>query len=268
MITTEKVPASAWPRVLWGGLSAGSRLLRRLFFGTLIAAALRGQSFEVAYVKPNTARGLASMTVSPGGERLVARNMPLLWLIGEAYRVPNRQIFGLPDGFGNYDIEAKSDRPVSRAQMMLMLRNLLEDRFKLVVRREAKELSARALMVAKGGPKMDQNRDGAELAMRKLSGNKMAYHNMPMSLFANVLAGAVDNTVIDGTGLAASYDFTLEYYAGSGGIGAKEGREPAPDPNGPSLESALRDQLGLRLESRKGPVEMLIVNHIDRLSGN
>jgi hypothetical protein len=84
-----------------------------------------GQSFEVASVKLNTARGQATMTSLPGGERLVARNMPLVWLIGEAYLVPNRQISGLPDGMAteNYDIEAKAERPVSRAQMMLMLRS-------------------------------------------------------------------------------------------------------------------------------------------------
>ncbi len=234
----------------------------------LTAAALNAQSFEAASVKVNTARGLASMTVLPGGERLVARNMPLIWLIGEAYRVPNRQISGLPDGFGNYDIEAKSDRPVSRSQMMVMLRSLLEDRFKLSVRRETKEIKAYVLVVAKGGPKIDENRDGAELAMRKISGNKMSYHNMRMSLFANVLSGAVDDTVVDGTGLTGSYDFTLEYYSGPGGVGVKEGREPAPDPNGASLEAALRDQLGLRLESRKGPVEMLVVERIQKLSGN
>ncbi len=105
-------------------------------------------------MKLNTARGLATMTVLPGGERLVARNMPLIWLIGEAYRVPNRQISGLPEmATENYDIEAKAERPVSRAQMMLMLRSLLEDRFKLVVRRETKEMSAHVLVVAKGGAK-------------------------------------------------------------------------------------------------------------------
>ncbi len=66
---------------------------------------------------------------------------------------------------------------------------------------------------------MDENHDGGELAMRKISGNKMSYHNMPMSLFANVLAGAVDDTVVDGTGLKGGYDFTLEYYSGPGGVG-------------------------------------------------
>jgi uncharacterized protein (TIGR03435 family) len=229
-----------------------------------------GQSFEVASVKLNTARGQATMTSLPGGERLVARNMPLVWLIGEAYLVPNRQISGLPDGMAteNYDIEAKAERPVSRAQMMLMLRSLLEDRFKLEVRRETKEISAHVLVVAKGGAKMNENHDGGELAMRKISGNKMSYHNMPMSLFANVLAGAVDDTVVDGTGLKGGYDFTLEYYSGPGGVGVKEGHEAAPDPNGSSLQAALREQLGLRMESRKGPVEMLMVEHIARLSGN
>jgi uncharacterized protein (TIGR03435 family) len=78
----------------------------------------------------------------------------------------------------------------------------------------------------------------------------------------------VDDTVVDGTGLKGSFDFTLEYYAGPGGRGVQEGREPAPDPSGPSLEAALQAQLGLRLESRKGPVEILMVEHIERLAGN
>ncbi len=234
----------------------------------LIALTACGQSFEVASVKLSTAQTRSTMAVLPGGERFVARNMPLVWLIGEAYRVPNRQISGLPDVMAteNYDIEAKAERPVSRAQMMLMLRSLLEDRFKLVARRATKELSAHVLVVAKGGPKMDENRDGADLAITKVTGNKTRYHNMTMSLFANVLAGS-DDTIVDRTGLQASYDFTLEYYAGPGGVGVKEGREPAPDANGPSLEMGLQ-QLGLKLESRKGPVEMLVVEHIERLLVN
>jgi uncharacterized protein (TIGR03435 family) len=82
------------------------------------------------------------------------------------------------------------------------------------------------------------------------------------------MAGA-DDTIVDGTGLKGSYDFTLDYYKGGPvGSGVLDGREPAPDPNGPSLEAALREQLGLRLESRKGPVEMLIIEHIEKLSGN
>ncbi len=189
--------------------------------------------------------------------------------MGAAYGIPNRQISGVPEKMSTetYDIEAKAERPVNRAQMMLMLRNLLEDRFKLVVHRETREVKAYALEVAKGGPNLDENHDGAELSMDRVARSKWGFHNMPMSTFANVLAGFVDDTVVDGTGLKDSYDFTLEFALQLVGPGVREGREPAPDPNGPSLSMGLQ-QLGLKLESRKGPVETLMVDHIERLSGN
>jgi uncharacterized protein (TIGR03435 family) len=244
--------------------------MRNIGVMVLALGAACGQSFDVASVKPGKPPMQSTMTALPGGERFVARNMPLVWLISAAYNVPMRQISGLSSELANqgYDIEAKAEHPVDREQMMRMLQILLEDRFKLVARREVKELKAQALVIAKDGVKMDVNRDGAELAMRKINGNKMSYHNMPMVLFANLLAFAVDDVVVDQTGLKGSYDFTLDYYRGPGGVGVKEGREPAPDPNGPSLQTALREQLGLRLESRKGPVEMLIVDHIEPPSGN
>jgi len=212
------------------------------------------------------------MTPLPGGERFMARNMPLIWLMSAAYSVSMRQISGLSPELANrgYDIEAKAEHPVNREQMILMLRSLLEDRFKLVVRREMKELTAQVLTIAKGGPKFEENRDGAELAMRKITGNKMSYHNISMPQFVNILAfdEEVDDMVVNATGLKETYDFTLDYYRGPGGRGVLEGREPAPDPSGPSLRTALQQQLGLKLESRKGPVEMLIVEHIETPSGN
>src|SRR5580698_3634082 len=160
---------------------------------------VRGQSFEVASLKPGTPHTQSTMSPLPGGERFMARNMPLVWLVSAAYNVPMRQISGLSSELANqgYDIEAKAEHPVDREQMMRMLQILLEDRFKLVARREVKELKAQALVIAKDGVKMDVNRDGAELAMRKINGNKMSYHNMPMVLFANLLAFAVDDEVFD-----------------------------------------------------------------------
>jgi uncharacterized protein (TIGR03435 family) len=241
----------------------------RLGLIVLVAGLSRGQSFEVASVKRNTDSGHNTMTCLPGGERFRVRNMPLLWLLGAAYDIPNRQISGVPEKMATetYDIEAKAERPVNREKMMIMLRTLLEDRFKLVVRRDTKELPAQVLMVAKGGPKIEENRDGAELSMDRVARSKWGFHNMPMSTFANVLAGFVDNTVVDGTALKASYDFTLEFALQLVGPGVREGREPAPDPNGPSLSMGLQ-QLGLKLESRKGPVELLVVDHIERPAGN
>lgn len=236
----------------------------------LLAGAALGQSFEVASVKPSTSRTSPTMAPLPGGERFMARNMPLIWLISAAYNVPMREISGLSPELSNegYNIEAKAEHPVNREQMMRMLQTLLEDRFKLAVRRETKEMKAHVLVVAKGGAKLDENRDGAELAMRKINGSKMSYHNMPMPLFANVLALTVEDPVVDQTGLKGGYDFTLDFMPEHIGPGVREGRESAPDPNAPSLYTALEEQIGLKLESRKGPVEMLVVDHIERPAGN
>jgi uncharacterized protein (TIGR03435 family) len=236
----------------------------------LMTGFLWGQSFEVASVRLNTTPAPATMGPLAGGERYLARNIPLLWLIGAAYGVSNKQISGLPAAMAteSYDIEAKAEHAVKRDQMMRMLRSLLEDRFKLAVRRETKELKATVLVVAKGGPKLDENRDGAELAIRRVMGSQWSYHNMPMATFANLLSAWTDDTVVDGTGLKGSYDITLEYNPGAEGRGVREGREPAPDPNAPSLGTALAEQLGLKLESRKGPVVLLVVDHVERLTGN
>ena len=231
----------------------------------LIALTAYGQSFEAASVKLNTVAMPNAVTILPGGERLRVTNFPLLWLIGEAYRVPNRQISGLPEAMGRecYDIDAKAEHPVNREQMMAMLRHLLEDRFKLAVRRETKEIKAYALVVAKGGPKLDENHDGAALFMDRIGRSKWGFHNMPMTLLANVLSSWAGDTVVDQTGLKGSYDFTLEVQMESSGPG-----EPAPDPNAPDVFRAVQEQIGLKLESRKGPVEMLIIDHFERLSGN
>jgi uncharacterized protein (TIGR03435 family) len=228
----------------------------------LMAGLGLGQSFEVASVKPNTDWGPNTLTCLPGGERFRVRNMPLLFIIGAAYNVPNRQISGMLEktALEDYDIEAKADRPASREQMMGMLRDLLEDRFKLKVRRETREMKAQALLVAKTGAKLDQNRDGAELFMDRIGRNKWGFRNMPMPMFANVLSSWVDDTVVDQTRLPGTYNFTIE-------AALERAGQPTADPSGPSLRMAL-EGLGLRLESKKMPVEILVVDHIERLSGN
>jgi uncharacterized protein (TIGR03435 family) len=232
----------------------------RVVLAAMAMAALRGQSFEVASMKVNTVEAPNTMTRLPGGERLRVTNFPLLWLIGEAYHVPNRQISGLPDTKETYDIEAKADHPVSREQMMAMLQHLLEDRLKLTIHRETKEMKAQALVVAKGGPKFQENQDGAALFMDRTGTSKFSFRNMPMTLFANALSAWVDDTVVDKTGLKGNYDFEL--------MVRLERTQNPQDPNAPSLYAGLQEQLGLKLESRKGPVEMLVIDHIEKLSGN
>jgi uncharacterized protein (TIGR03435 family) len=235
----------------------------------LIALTASAQSFEVASIKIGTPPARSSFGPQPGGERYRAVNAPLGWLISAAYGVPMRQISGLPQALSGdgYDIEAKAERPVNRDQMMRMLQHLLEDRFKLVVRRETKEMKAYVLVVGKGGSKIEASQ-GGDLTVQKVNASKTVYQNMSMPVFANLLAFPVDDTVVDQTGLNGTYDFTLNYMPERLGPGVLEGREPGPDPNAPSLSTALQEQLGLKLESRKGPVEMLVIEHIEKLSGN
>lgn len=113
--------------------------------------------------------------------------MSLVYLISLAYDVPVRLI-RLPASFdpGRYDIEAKSDRPVTREAMLRMLQTLLEERFRMAPRRETKQLDVLALVIAKGGPKIRENEDGADLEIRKVAAGKTSYKNMPLGVFANV----------------------------------------------------------------------------------
>jgi uncharacterized protein (TIGR03435 family) len=227
--------------------------------------------FEVASIKVNRtgARG-ASAGPAPGGQRFTAANAPLVMLVMMAYHVTPRQISGLPASFNSegYDIEAKAEHPVSRDQMMLMLQALLEDRFKLTLRRETKELPVYALVVGKGGPKIRQNIDGGRQGAQRGGAGESIYKNFPLSDFAFYLSAMLDRTVVDATGLQGGYDFALAWTPERVGRGVVEGREAAPDPDGPSIFTALQQQLGLKLESQKGQVEFLTVEHVEKPTEN
>jgi uncharacterized protein (TIGR03435 family) len=228
-------------------------------------------AFEVASVRlSQDVRRSPSIGPAPGGQRFSTTNMPLPWLISSAYDVSIRQLSGLPDSFNSksYDIEATTGQPASRDQMMKMLQRLLEDRFKLRIRRETKELPVYVLAVAKGGPKLAENKDGSGLEARTGAGCKRSYRNFPMPLFANILSGDVADTVVDKTGLTRSYDFTLQFMPEQVGPGVKEGREPACPEGLPSVFTALREQLGLELDKQKTPVEFLAIDHIEEPSEN
>jgi uncharacterized protein (TIGR03435 family) len=252
--------------------------IRRPAIAILLVVSVFGQTprpaevFEVASVRPSTdlARK-SSIGPRPGGKRFTA-HLPLLWLIASAYDISIRQVSGLPGALRSklYDIEATCAQPSSRQQMMRMLQALLEDRFKLRLHRGKKDLTVFVLSVAKGGPKLVENKDGADLEARNSGVGREIYRNFPMSLFANILAGArdVDDTVVDRTGLRGSYDFTLEYTPERLGPGAKDGNEPQPNPDGSSLFTALRDQLGLELRRQKVPVELITIDHIEEPSGD
>jgi uncharacterized protein (TIGR03435 family) len=152
--------------------------------------------------------------------------------------------------------------------MMEMLQALIEDRFKLRLRHETKELNAYVLTVAKGGPKLEENKSGDDLEARNSGAGRESYRNFPMSIFANILSAHLDDTVVDKTGLNGSYDFKLEFTPERVGQGANDGHEPAPNLEGPSLFTALREQLGLELRRQRVAVELLVIDHIEEPSAN
>jgi uncharacterized protein (TIGR03435 family) len=232
-------------------------------------------AFEVATIKLNTdTTRKPSIGPSPGGERFTARNMPLVWLIASAYDVSIRQISGLPPAFNSksYDIDAKCPQRATRPQMMRMLQSLIEERFKLRLRHDTKELSVYVLTLAKGGPKLDEHKDGADLEARNSGAGRESYRNFSMPIFANILAAHVEDTVVDKTGLTGSYDFKLEFTPERVGQGAENrhepGHEPPPNLDGPSLFTALREQLGLELRRQTVAVDLLIIDHIEAPSEN
>jgi uncharacterized protein (TIGR03435 family) len=232
----------------------------------------RGQAeFEVASVRLS-ADGTRNPSIgpSPGGERFTARNMPLLWLITYAYDVSIRQISGLPKSLASksYDIEAKTAQPAGRNQMMEMLHALIDDRFRLRLHHESKQLTAYVLTIAKDGPKLDENTSGADLEARNSGAGSENYRNFPMAIFANILAAHLDDTVVDKTGLNASYDFNLEFRPESVGPGAQDGHEPAPNLEGASLFTALREQLGLELTRQRVSVDLLVIDQIEKPTEN
>ena len=228
-------------------------------------------SFEAVSVHVNKtgARG-ASAGPDPGGERFTATNAPLIMLIVLAYKVQPNHIVGMPKSLNRtgYDIEAKSEHPVNRDRMMIMLQSLLADRFKLALHRETKELPVYELVPGKGGPTLQQNHDGVQTSVRRGSQGEMIFTNVTMPAFAFDLSMQVDRPVIDKTGMKESYDFALTWTPDHLGPGILSGREQGPPLDGPSIFTAINQQLGLKLQSAKGPVEFLTIDHIEQPTEN
>jgi uncharacterized protein (TIGR03435 family) len=239
--------------------------------------------FEVASVKLSTERGALFVRPMPGG-RLVA-TAPVKLLVMYAYAFQRSQIDGGPDWINDdrYEIEAKAGGNADRGQLMAMLQNLLEDRFQMKVHRESRETPVYGLVLGKNGPKLSvpkeatcpaantpvpPNQSGAPPIpcgqMRILpsaAGVQMEGDRVPLTELVRVLAVAVDRPVIDKTNLPGLFDIRLHFMAEPPGA-------PPSDAQEPNVFNALQDQLGLKLDSTKGPVEFLVIDHVVRPSAN
>jgi uncharacterized protein (TIGR03435 family) len=156
--------------------------------------------------------------------------------------------------------------------MQMRLQALLADRFQLKVHKESKEMQIYALIVAKGGIRMqegDKNFPGSSLSIHRGDTGlaEMAGKSMPMDSLAKSLAGQVGRIVVDKTGLTGRYDFKMSY-APDMPTGRIEDDQAGKPDSGPSLFTALQEQMGLKLDSQKGPVEVLVIESVQKPSGN
>ena len=240
--------------------------------------------FEVAAVRPNkSGESGASLGPRPGG-RLNGTNQTARNLIRNAFNVQPHQLIGGPDWMDSdrFDIVAKAADAdldakgmLTPPQFMLRLQSLLEDRFKMVTHWETRELPVYALVVAtdgKLGPKLkahagdcDRARGdgpppagsptancGTRTNMTPTAG-KVTGFGISMQTFARNLAGGTGRNVVDKTGLAGSYDLELEFTP-----------DQSPDTSGPSLFTAMHEQLGLKLDAQRAPVEVLVIDRLER----
>ncbi len=258
------------------------RLALLVILATVTLAQENAPKFEVASIKPsdpNSTNG--GMRTAPNGG-VTLSNMTLKNMLLIAYSVRDFQISGGPAWMESerFDVQAKPAGPATPQDMPLMLRALLVDRFHLVVRKETKESTIYALVLArkdgKLGPKMivatckpydpahpepDSEPEKTEVkpcGMSARAGNLQAL-GVSMEFLAAYVSSTVDRQAIDRTGLTGTYDVSLEW--------TPENRR-ADDNAGPSILTALQEHLGLKLESAQGPVDMLIVEHAEKPSEN
>jgi uncharacterized protein (TIGR03435 family) len=269
-------------------LQCGPCLALALFIFTAIhPLQIKGQTgtrpqFEASSIKADTLGGVNRNEFAESPGRLNIVNNRLRMIIMQAYGL--KQDFLLVGGPSwinptRYTIQAKAEGNPSEQEMMLMLQTLLEDRFKLRIHRETRELPVYALTAAKGGPKLLQSKEGSctmpEPNARAAFPAGQPTHpycgstlllmgrwdasRVDMSKIIWSLSTLVDRQIIDKTGLTGQYDIHIEI-------------PPDPlatnDPTSPSLFTVLQDQLGLKLESDKGPVEVLVIDQVEKPTEN
>lgn len=236
-------------------------------------------AFEVATIKPTGPDVQGRWIRMQTAHQFQARNHSLLTLIAASYNVSPKAISGGPAWVEgeHYEILAKAPGDVrpNLEEQMRMLRKLLAERFKLAFHRERKEMPIYALTVAKGGLKLKEattvpgGPEGPPPLVFVLSPEAVTLPGRYASMaeFAWVFQrAALDRPVVDRTGLTGRYDFDLQFTPDESLFG---GVLKAPDvPTKPDLFAALQQQLGLKLEATRGPVDALIIDHAERPSEN
>ena len=308
LLTAAGLAAIAAP-VVFGVLHAAPRVTGPL---DTPAATATKHSFEVATIKPNTSSDQrVRLMIDPSG-RFNAEGVALRMIIEEAYDIKEAQLIGAPGWLGTerYTIQAKADdavaeemrkaNPEKRKEIMMeMIRGLMEERCKLALKNETRDLPIYSMVVGKEGPRFHESAplptdvaspsgtgpagDGPRRMSQGIRMNgrgDLTVMAAPLDLLANVLSRQLGRPVVNNTGLKGAYDFGLKWTpdeaegqmfkgAGAGPGGPPSADAPPPtDAPGPSLFTAMQEQLGLKLESKTAPMRVLVIDHVEKPSEN
>ena len=256
--------------------------------------------YDVASIKPYRADdGRVSIMLTPDGVSM--QGAPMRMLLQQAFGVEDDRILGEPAWAktNRYNIEAKVEpeqapklKDLKGEQRDAMMLQLLIDRFNLKYHHEQRELPMYGLVVAKGGSKMKASKpeedspepdspkagDGPQKRGRRsmmMQPGHLEAAGVPVDTLIHVLSRQLSRTVVDKTGLTGTYDFVLDFTPdnapppGAGGPDGGPHKGDAPEnAGGPSIFTALQDQLGLKLEAQKGTVDVIVIDHIDTPSDN
>jgi uncharacterized protein (TIGR03435 family) len=227
-------------------------------------------AFEVASIRPH--KGMYTVVRSSiSGPKVTIEAYGLLGLIMDAYHLnASYQISGGPSwmdsDFDRFDIVANApgEGTPTADDVRRMLQTLLADRFQLKLHRETRERPVYALVVAKNGTKLKESAPDKEFSI-SVGGGRTSHLTMTKAtmeqLAVQLSTSGLDRPVLDKTGLAGHYDITLNWIPEYNG-------PPAPDSNGISVFTAVQEQLGLKLEPKKAPVEILVIDHVEKPSEN
>lgn len=233
-------------------------------------------AFEVATIKPAEPEPGRYIKMQ-SAHRFYAKGHTLKSLVCAAYNLNPRSVSGGPAWIESdrYDILAATPGEIrpNLDEQMAMLRKLLTDRFQLTFHHEQKELSFYALTVARSGPKLKESAGAADSQPELISvvypdHVMLPAKNATVAQFVAMMQRAVlDRPVVDRTGLSGRFDFTLEWTSDESQFGGALPPPPA-EPTKPGLFVALQEQMGLKLEAMKGPVEAMVIDRVERPSEN
>lgn len=255
-------------------------------------------AFEVVSIKPSKGDSMMGrMMMTADG--ISVSNIPLHGLIRQIFDVSDDQLIGVPGWVSTdrFDIEAKvaaDDAPkfklLTPQQRWAMFLRVFQDRFGLKFHHETKDLKQYALVIAKSGPKLKEAKEGdtyangfkgpdgvAHAGMVRMGVDEMNAQGVELAILVRQLSLRLHSTVVDKTGLTGKYDFDLKWTPDESegpmfkspeeSHGGNGDAAPAPT-TGPSIFTALQEQLGLKLESQKGPVDVVVIDHIEPPSPN